>query len=240
MKLLSPESVFNQCLPSHLVNRFVMRIRSLPNAKGYPFTQMQSHLHYFCLPLIMVLCLLSSCSSAQISDYEDCSDLQRKDTSSDIPLTKEEKIALKEDSYYKLVSESSRCEESGSNSGSSSGSGSGSKSNSGSGSNRSGMPSNTLASGETSTASTQVKGSDPQPVSPEQESSGSANPQVASGLADPSQSGKQSPPNGKPHEQMDQSADNLARLRAQIKARADQETNPEIKAKLMKEYESLK
>jgi hypothetical protein len=160
--------------------------------------------------------------------------LQRQDSGSDKLLTKLERLEKMDMAYYTLISESTECNKAGSanqstNNAAAGGSVAGGSSTGGSNADggQATASSNRLSENETSTASSDVMGSEKPQQAPSDTVIINSN-TVSSPAGD-----------GRKHKTL-KGVDNKAVLRAQIKAQADIESDPLIKERLMKEYEILK
>ena len=183
----------------------------------------------------IAMCCLAQPSLAQISEYTDCSEYDYNSQDDSGPLTTDEKVARLDNIYYPKIADISKCENrtegdmsSTSNAGSSGAGaqgGSGGASSTGSGESSS-ISTNEINAGETSVGMTNTM----YPVA-------DLNSGSASGSGSPNEIDDLTI--GKEHDELD-AADNVAALRAQIKAQIEVETDPEIKAELRKQYEALK
>lgn len=175
--------------------------------------------------LLVVCFFLAPCAVAQISEYGDCSEHYHDKSTFERPSTQEEKAERLEDIFYDRLSSVTKCVDQNSDGsgggGSASGGGSSGGGSSGGGAGQS-MSRNTLSEGEKSLG---ITGTEVQvPVA----YAGATPTDVEADLT-----------NGREHKELEV-VDNKAALRAQIKAQADIETDPEIKAKLIEQYEALK
>jgi len=169
---------------------------------------------------IAVYFSIASCAVAQISEYSDCSEHYHDKSTFERPSTQEEKAERLEDIFYDRLSSVTKCVDQ--NSDGNGGGGSASSGGSSGGGAGQSMSRNTLSEGEKSLG---ITGTEVQvPVA----EAGAAPTDVEADLT-----------NGREHKDMEV-VDNKAALRAQIKAQADVETDPEIKAKLIEQYEALK
>jgi hypothetical protein len=169
--------------------------------------------------LFILLVGISTASSSpeKLSEYRDCSDSYFEETTFDSPLTQEEKTKKLDDAFYGLISDERRCSKSSfSQSSASNGSGSGD-------------PDIKSLSQNLSTIDAGSIGID---------SSKSQLP-VAVNQSTTSMNGMGVGNNGGVHQVLEE-VDNRKALRLQIKKQADIETDPEIKRKLLEQYEALK
>ena len=174
---------------------------------------------YFRKSLLTVYFLSVPYAQAQISEYSDCSEDYHDKSAFQRPLTQEEKAERLENFFYERLSSVTKCVDQESDGGAGGGGGAaGGSSAAGAGQS---MSKNVLSKGEKSLG---ITGSKVQ-VPVVEKSSGDIE--------------EQEPTNGREHIEL-QEVDNKAALRAQIKAQADIETDPEIKAKLIEQYEALK
>jgi hypothetical protein len=161
----------------------------------------------------------------QISEYSDCSDTSFEETTFDFPLTLEEKTKKLDDAFYGLILEENKCAKlSFSNSRQSNGGGSSGSLNSGSsaGSETLSLSKNLLESDEQSIA---IDGSINQ-LRKEEPMSESSFVESSNGQ------------NGREHLEL-QNIDNRKILRMQIKEQAELESDPEVKRKLIEQFEAL-
>lgn len=169
--------------------------------------------------LFILLVGISTASSSpeKLSEYRDCSDSSFEETTFDSPLTQEEKTKKLDDAFYGLISDERRCSKSSfSQSSASNGSGSGD-------------PDIKSLSQNLSTIDAGSIGID---------SSKSQLP-VAVNQSTTSMNGMGVGNNGGVHQVLEE-VDNRKALRLQIKKQAEIETDPEIKRKLLEQYEALK
>lgn len=193
-----------------------------------------------CVGLSAICCFIQP-SHAQISEYTDCSEYGYNSQDNLVPLTTDERLARLDNIFYPKIADISKCENkteggmtSASNGGASDASGaSGASGEGGVGGasldkpgESSSISTNDLKAGETSVGMTNTK----YPVA--DLNSGSPN---GTGSKVEIDEGN----NGKKQDELD-SADNVAALRAQIKAQIQAESDPEIKTELRKQYEALK
>ena len=161
----------------------------------------------------------------QISEYSDCSDSSFEETTFDSPLTQEEKTKKLDDAFYGLISEENKCAKSSfSNSSQSNGggsSGSGGSASSG-GSETMSLSKNLLENDEQSIA---IGGSINQ--LPKEEA-----------ISETSFVESSNGQNGREHLDLED-VDNRKALRLQIKEQAELESDPEVKRKLIEQYEAL-
>ena len=180
---------------------------------------------FFRKPLLVICVSLSPCAAAQISEYSDCSDYYHDQSDFQQPATQEEKAQRLEDTFYDRLSSITKCvdqqsaTDGGGGGGSSGGASAGASSGSEAGQS---LSSNLLNKGEKSHGITSSKSQIPVV-------------ETESFIGDEGQSLQ----NGREHIELE-AVDNKAVLRAQIKAQADIETDPEIKEKLIEQYEALK
>jgi len=175
--------------------------------------------------IAVIVCLSVPVSTyAQISEYIDCSAIYHDESNFERPLTKEEKVSQLEGAFYDHLAKTTKCtpETPGASNPSKSSVG-GATSSSGGGASQS-ISNNMLAEGSESIAITGTKEQKPNFDQTETASFSSSD---------------LGGDNGREHLELE-TVDNKAALRSQIKAQADLETDPEIKEKLMKEYEALK
>lgn len=178
---------------------------------------------YFRKSLLTVYFLSVPYAQAQISEYSDCSEDYHDKSAFQRPLTQEEKAERLENVFYERLSSVTKCvdqESDGAGGGGGGAAGGSSAAGAGAGAGQS-VSKNVLSKGEKSLG---ITGSKVQV------------PVVEKSSADIEE---QEPTNGREHIEL-QEVDNKAALRAQIKAQADIETDPEIKAKLIEQYEALK
>jgi hypothetical protein len=174
---------------------------------------------YFRKSLLTVYFLSVPYAQAQISEYSDCSEDYHDKSAFQRPLTQEEKAERLENVFYERLSSVTKCVDQESDGGAGGGGGAaGGSSAAGAGQS---MSKNVLSKGEKSLGITGSKVQVPVVEKP----SGDIEEQEST--------------NGREHIEL-QEVDNKAALRAQIKAQADIETDPEIKAKLIEQYEALK
>lgn len=158
----------------------------------------------------------------QISEYSDCSDSSFEDTTFDSPLTQEEKTQKLDDAFYGLISEENKCAKSSFSNSSQSNIG-GSRGAGGSGGSETmSLSKNLLESDEQSIA---IGGSMNQ--LPKEET-------LSDASFDESSNGQ----NGREHLDLED-VDNRKALRLQIKEQAELESDPEVKRKLIEQYEAL-
>ena len=153
------------------------------------------------------------CAIAQISEYTDCSEYYHDGSDFEQTLTQEEKAERLENAFYGRLSDIVKCVNGESaEEGRSSGGASGGEAGQS-------ISNNILTKGEKSFGITGTKTQGP--------------------IVDEAVSYESSVPNGREHLELEE-VDNKAALRVQIKAQADIETDPDIKEKLMEQYEALK
>ena len=167
----------------------------------------------------------------QISEYSDCSDSSFEETTFDSPLTQEEKTKKLDDAFYGLISEENKCAKSSfSNSSQSNGGGS-----SGSGGSASSGGTGSSAGSETMSLSKNLLENDEQSIAiggsinqlPKEEA-------ISKTSFVESSNGQ----NGREHLDLED-VDNRKALRLQIKEQAELESDPEVKRKLIEQYEAL-
>jgi hypothetical protein len=196
-------------------------------------------------PLFFGLLFFSSTAtiSTEISDYTDCANSSRSESSNDGPLTKAERIEMLQADYVRTVSQTERCEKN--------------KQSSGSTSSGGGAGGGAAGGGAGGGAAGGGAGGGAASIEAEGEAGATQTMSQNAGVVDNAimvnsslQSTVSAPPggmgidagytaSGKDHEILDK-ADNKAILRAQIKAAADKEADPEVKRVLTEKYESLK
>ena len=176
---------------------------------------------YFRKSLLTVYFLSVPYAQAQISEYSDCSEDYHDKSAFQRPLTQEEKAERLENVFYERLSSVTKCVDQESDGAGGGGGGAGGGAAGGSSGAGQSVSKNVLSKGEKSLG---ITGSKVQ-VPVVEKSSGDIE--------------EQEPTNGREHIEL-QEVDNKAALRAQIKAQADIETDPEIKAKLIEQYEALK
>ena len=167
----------------------------------------------------------------QISEYSDCSDSSFEETTFDSPLTQEEKTKKLDDAFYGLISEENKCAKSSfSNSSQSNGGGS-----SGSGGSASSGGSGSSAGSETMSLSKNLLESDEQSIA----IGGSINQlPKEEAISETSFVESSNGQNGREHLDLED-VDNRKALRLQIKEQAELESDPEVKRKLIEQYEAL-
>lgn len=161
-----------------------------------------------------------SSATAQISEYADCSEVYHDRSKFERPLTQEEKSARLESAFYERLSSTTKCVDSSSE-----------LSNGASGSSAGGLAGNaadnSLSENVLGKAGTSIAITSSIVQRPSSNSVASNSPMGEGG------------DNGRAHLDLE-AVDNKAILMAQIKAQADLESDPEIKEKLMEQYEALK
>ena len=160
-------------------------------------------------------------ATAQISEYEDCSEIYHHESKFKRPLTQKEKSELLENAFYERLSTTTKCIDPSSKS-ESSAAGQGPTGGRVDGTASRSLSRNILDHGDKSVA---IAGSIGQAPSTNFEASSDRS-EAESG-------------NGREHLDLTD-VDNKAILMAQIKAQADSESDPEIKKRLMEQYEGLK
>lgn len=167
----------------------------------------------------------------QISEYSDCSDSSFEETTFDSPLTQEEKTKKLDDAFYGLISEENKCAKSSfSNSSQSNGGGS-----SGSGGSASSGGSGSSAGSETMSLSKNLLENDEQSIA----IGGSINQlPKEEAISETSFVESSNGQNGREHLDLED-VDNRKALRLQIKEQAELESDPEVKRKLIEQYEAL-
>lgn len=167
----------------------------------------------------------------QISEYSDCSDSSFEETTFDSPLTQEEKTKKLDDAFYGLISEENKCAKSSfSNSSQSNGGGS-----SGSGVSASSGGSGSSAGSETMSLSKNLLENDEQSIA----IGGSINQlPKEEAISETSFVESSNGQNGREHLDLED-VDNRKALRLQIKEQAELESDPEVKRKLIEQYEAL-
>lgn len=167
----------------------------------------------------------------QISEYSDCSDSSFEETTFDYPLTQEEKTKKLDDAFYGLISEENKCAKSSfSNSSQSNGGGS-----SGSGVSASSGGSGSSAGSETMSLSKNLLENDEQSIA----IGGSINQlPKEEAISETSFVESSNGQNGREHLDLED-VDNRKALRLQIKEQAELESDPEVKRKLIEQYEAL-
>lgn len=167
----------------------------------------------------------------QISEYSDCSDSSFEETTFDYPLTQEEKTKKLDDAFYGLISEENKCAKSSfSNSSQSNGGGS-----SGSGGSASSGGSGSSAGSETMSLSKNLLENDEQSIA----IGGSINQlPKEEAISETSFVESSNGQNGREHLDLED-VDNRKALRLQIKEQAELESDPEVKRKLIEQYEAL-
>lgn len=170
----------------------------------------------------------------QISEYSDCSDSSFEETTFDYPLTQEEKTKKLDDAFYGLISEENKCAKSSfsnssqSNGGGSSGSGVSASSGGSGGSGSS-------AGSETMSLSKNLLENDEQSIA----IGGSINQlPKEEAISETSFVESSNGQNGREHLDLED-VDNRKALRLQIKEQAELESDPEVKRKLIEQYEAL-
>ena len=168
----------------------------------------------------MVGISIASSPSEKLSEYRDCSDSSFEETTFDSPLTQEEKTKKLDDAFYGLISEENKCAKPSFSSSSQSNNG-GSGGSGGSGGAET-ISNNLLESDEQSIA---IGGSINQ--LPKEEA-----------ISETSFVESSNGENGRKHLDLDD-VDNRKALRLQIKEQAELESDPEVKRKLIEQYEAL-
>ena len=170
----------------------------------------------------------------QISEYSDCSDSSFEETTFDSPLTQEEKTKKLDDAFYGLISEENKCAKS-SFSNSSQSNGGGSSGSGGSGGSASSGGSGSSAGSETMSLSKNLLESDEQSIA----IGGSINQlPKEEAISETSFVESSNGQNGREHLDLED-VDNRKALRLQIKEQAELESDPEVKRKLIEQYEAL-
>ena len=175
--------------------------------------------------------------AAQILDYSDCTVIDQRTAEDSVPLTREESMAKLAGEFLKQTSEMTKCEHPSEGVGSggqgTSGGGAGGATGSGGGGSST-ISKNALDADDESVAVSNDMAQNPvdntrqeyEPLDVDNEDFDNTNAVSTANV-------------GREHLNME-ATDNTAALRAQIKQQADLETDPEIKAALMKTYEDLK
>ena len=179
----------------------------------------------FCYLCMCLLAFPHVVFSTELSDYIDCANSSRSDSTDGVPLTKAERISNLEADYVRVVSRTERCSKS-EESANSSSSGDAAGGESATGGAGSAGSTQTLSKNAGAT-NNDIK------VNSTLKSVASRPPSAVLGNVSTSTH------SGKDHEELE-AVDNKAILRAQIKAAADEETDPEMKKILTEKYESLK
>ena len=167
--------------------------------------------------------IIANSPAEQLSEYTDCSDSSFQETVFDSPLTQEEKTKKLDDAFYGLISEESKCTKSSfsqssqSNAGGSGGSG---------GSN--GADIGSLSNNLLDAVGESIAIGDSMNQLPDVEV-----------LSEASSGEPSDGQNGREHLALED-VDNRKALRLQIKKQAELESDPEVKRKLLEQYEALK
>jgi hypothetical protein len=190
---------------------------------------------------VLIATLLPGGLTAQVSEYTDCSDIYHDSQESIAPLTAEEEAALLDDTYYVKIADLTKCEKQASSGGGPAGGG--------------GQAGGGTAGSESAASGSDVGGSAGRMTESisknerllEEQAIAVTNTKFPEAASDTdltvgypfTASSPDGAGNGRDHEDLN-AADNRAALMAQIKAQADAETDPEIKKRLMEQYEALK
>lgn len=173
------------------------------------------------LTVLIAVLTWSLSGYAQISEYNECAETGFDKSEYERPLTQEEQVALWDEEFQEQLADITKCTDG--QSVSSSGGDAGPQSSQKTGSTNSTFRSNNyLKVGEKSIAVANAVSQEPQ-----SSNNGSAD------MPDTQYS------NGRKEQAME-AVDNKVRLRAQIKAQIESETDPDVKNQLIEQYEALK